>query len=197
MPEASLALDALEYDQHLQAMKRSISQEPGYWYAYRILGMFRHIDTLLSGTPWSGFLSRLSPSTIADIGTADGDLAYFLESKGHVVDAVDCSKTRSDLGLEPVRELGRKLNSNVAVHDIDLDSQFRLPRERYDLAFFMGILYHLKNPYYALEALSKHTKLCLLSTRIARLTPSRTSIAAEPVAYLLDTRESNDDDTNY
>jgi hypothetical protein len=36
-----------------------------------------------------------------------------------------------------------------------------------------------------------------LSTRIARVTPRRTPIEEEPVAYLLGTREANNDPTNY
>jgi hypothetical protein len=61
-----------------------------------------------------------------------------------------------------------------------------------------GVLYHLKNPFYVLEALSKRARYCLLSTRIARFTPDhKTDLREIPVAYLLGDRETNDDPTNY
>ncbi len=100
----------------------------------------------------------------------------------------------------------------MEIREVDLDSQFSLPEKDYNLAFFLGILYHLKNPFYALEALSKSARYCLISTRIARF--NRPATAAEKttaklsqsdrvdfrniaVAYLLDELEANNDPTNY
>jgi hypothetical protein len=56
--------------------------------------------------------------------------------------------------LRGARLLKETLGSKVEIHEVDLDSQFRLPRSDYGLVFFLGILYHLKNPFYALESLS-------------------------------------------
>jgi hypothetical protein len=83
------------------------------------------------------------------------------------------------------------------VYDIDLDGRFHLPRPDYRFAFFLGTLYHLKNPYYVLENLASHADWCVLSTRIAQVTPRQTFIEEDPVAYLLDPREANNDPTNY
>lgn len=70
--------------------------------------------------------------------------------------------------MQGVKLLKEVLSSSVQIHEVDLDSQFSLPEKNYNLAFFLGILYHLKNPFYALEALSKSARYCLISTRIAR-----------------------------
>ena len=94
--------------------------------------------------------------------------------------------------------LARELSSPAGVHDLNLDGQFTLPHPDYGLALFLGILYHLKNPFYVLETLAAYADWCILSTRIAQVTPSkRTRIEEEPVAYLLAPRESNNDPTNY
>jgi hypothetical protein len=85
----------------------------------------------------------------------------------------------------------------VTVHDVDLDSQFALPSEHYDLVFLLGILYHLKNPFYVLEALSHRADRLLLSTRVARYAGDSIGIRELCVAYLLDPHEANNDATNY
>ena len=75
---------------------------------------------------------------------------------------------------------------------------FTLPNERYSVAFFLGALYHLKNPYYALETLAKQASYCILSTRVARCSPSKdVDFSALPIAYLVDPSETNNDPSNY
>jgi hypothetical protein len=86
----------------------------------------------------------------------------------------------------------------VEIHDLDLDARFEMPRTTYDLVVFLGILYHLKNPFYVLETLARATRWCLLSTRVTRFAGEpRVDIHHLPVAYLLDPEECNNDSTNY
>jgi hypothetical protein len=74
----------------------------------------------------------------------------------------------------------------------------------------MGILYHLKNPFYVLEQLSKSAKYAIISTRIMRWSGPEDLLAGDvhprggrqllehlPVAYLLGPAECNNDATNY
>ena len=142
----------------------------------------------------------LDPGTspvIADVGAADGDVAFLLNSLGCEVDIVDHAPTNFN-GLEGARLLARQLNSTVRVVDTDLDHHFTLPRERYNVVLFLGILYHLKNPYNALECLARYTHYCILSTKISELAPDRkTRVGDIPVAYLLGADECNNDSTNF
>lgn len=123
-------------------------------------------------------------------------MAFFLESIGYKLDIIDYGPTNFN-GLRGARLLKERLNSSVGIYEIDLDSQFKMPGEQYDFVFFLGILYHLKNPFYILGSLSRVSKHIVLSTRVARFTPNGTSIQKSPLAYLLSSDESNNDATNY
>lgn len=167
------------------------------WYPYDTLANLIHLNELLHGEHRD--LERLSRGLpVADIGGADGDLAFALEEQGGwEVDIVDTPHQNMN-GLRGARALCDELRSRVTVHDIDLDAQFRLPRERYGLVFLLGILYHLQNPYYVLHQLALHADHCLLSTRVARYAGAeRTRIAELPVAYLVAPDETNNDASNY
>ena len=90
------------------------------------------------------------------------------------------------------------MGSGIQLCDVDLDRQFLLSDRRYDIALLLGVLYHLRNPFYALEELARHASYCVLSTRIARRYPDGTPMPPNfPVAYLLAERELNADETNY
>ncbi len=167
------------------------------WYPYNILGNLVHVDGMLSGE--NRDLSRLAQGLpVADIGAADGDLAFVLEDLGGWdVDIVDTAATNMN-GLQGARALRDHFGSRVQIYDIDLDRQFALPRERYGLVFLLGILYHLQNPFYAMRELAQRSSYCLLSTKVARFAgPARTPIAELPVGYLVAPRETNNDPTNY
>ncbi|HEY2180655.1 MAG TPA: methyltransferase domain-containing protein [Solirubrobacteraceae bacterium] len=167
------------------------------WYPYSILGNLPHLDSLLKGD--NRDLDRFTEDLpVADIGAADGDLAFTLESlAGWEIDIVDTAATNMN-GLRGARALRDHLSSNVKIHDIDLDRQFSLPRDRYGLVFFLGILYHLQNPFYVLRELATRSSYCLLSTKVARFAgPRDTPIENIPVGYLVAPRETNNDPTNY
>jgi tRNA (mo5U34)-methyltransferase len=167
------------------------------WYPYDIFGNIAHLDAMLMGQnrDLDHFAQGLP---VADIGAADGDLAFALEDiGGWEVDIIDTAATNMN-GLRGARALQAYLGSKVGIYDIDLDRQFELPRERYGLVFVLGILYHLQNPYYMLRQLALRSSYCLLSTRVARFAgPERTPIADLPVAYLVAPDETNNDATNY
>lgn len=167
------------------------------WYPYDILANLTHINGMLSGD--NRDLDRFAQGLpVADIGAADGDLAFALEDvAGWQVDIIDTAATNMN-GLRGARALCNHLRSKVAIHDIDLDRQFALPREHYGLVFLLGILYHLQNPYYALRELASRSSYCMLSTKVARFAgPARTPIGDLPVGYLVAPDETNNDATNY
>jgi hypothetical protein len=100
--------------------------------------------------------------------------------------------------MRGVKALKSELRSSVEIHEMDLDAQFRLPQPQYGLVFFLGTLYHLKNPFYALEMLSRHARYSVVSTSITQYVPGvYDTVTATAVAYLADVYELNRDSTNY
>jgi tRNA (mo5U34)-methyltransferase len=168
-----------------------------FWYPYSTLRNVAVLEELCSKAHVNLLeLCRGTHGKVADIGAADGDLAFFLEKLGLSVEAIDNEYTNFNR-LEGARTLKKALNSSVAILSVDLDSQFTLAAQKYDAIFFLGTLYHLKNPFFLLESLARITKYCFLSTRIARQTADGSPLASHPVAYLLEPRECNNDDTNF
>ncbi len=167
------------------------------WYPHSTLGTFKEWNQLLRGK-YRDILSLLGDKPVGDIGAADGDMAFFLESLGvknlHVIDhaPTNCNE------LEGAHLLKKERQSKIEIHDMDLDSFFTLPVKRFGTIFFAGLLYHLKNPYYALEYFAKHTEYMFFNTRIfSRLPGSTIDMREEPIAYFLNDDELNNDPTNY
>ena len=163
------------------------------WYPYDSFANLHHLAPIMPSEFDALLSNRLR---IADIGAADGALSFYLESLGHQCDIYDHAPTNMN-GLEGARTLKRLLNSKVGIFDIDIDSQFKFDRS-YDILIVLGILYHLKNPYYFLETLAGKCRYLLLSTRLARyLSAGGPDVSSLPIAYLLSPMEANNDSTNY
>ncbi|MDR2013027.1 MAG: hypothetical protein LBQ20_08305 [Rhodanobacter sp.] len=184
------------WGENLLRMKENNAPTGFTWYGYDILSNIWHIDALLDSAH-RDFFARIQNMPIADIGAADGDLAFFFEHLGFEVDVIDWPSTNWN-GMRGVRALKELLDAGAWIHEIDLDSQFRLPRSDYGFVFLLGILYHLKNPFYVMEQLARATRYCVLSTRVARRTvDGGVSLDKAPLAYLLAPDECNNDATNY
>ncbi len=187
---------AREFHARLKSVKARVSPRPFEWYPYDSLANVLHLNKLLTG-PNRDLLKLIGDGPVADIGCSDGDLAFFLESLGCKVQAIDHPVANHN-GMQGLKALRTALNSSVDIHTVDLDSQFMLPNDHYRLVFLLGVLYHLKNPLYILEMLARQCDYCVLSTRIANTLPDQgLNLRDAPVAYLLDEDELNDDDTNY
>lgn len=199
---------AREFNKKLDETKKSLDPQDFPWYPYGTLANFAHLETLLSGTEYTEILELARGQPIADIGAADGDTAFFLESLGHQVDAIDYPPTNCN-SCRGIRALKPALDSSIGLHEVDLDAHFELPGQHYGLAFFLGILYHLKNPYGAMESLSRLADYALVSTRIARYNTARENVGNNginrqrqqiediPAAYLVAPMETNNDATNF
>ena len=186
---------AEEFAAVLQSAKDRVHPRNFEWYRYDSLGNLGHLDRLLSSHP--GLVELAGGNPVLDFGCADGDLAFFLESMGLPVVTFDHVRTNHN-GMLGVRALKKELGSKVEIHELDLDNNFEIPEGQYGLALVLGILYHLKNPFYVLETISRRARYCILSTRIARLLPDRkTDVSAVPMAYLLGEDELNADVTNF
>jgi hypothetical protein len=81
---------------------------------------------------------------------------------------------------------------------VDVDQRPNLPASNYGLTLFLGVLYHLKNPFLVLETLARSSRHIFLSSRIASRTPGgELNFGAFPMAYLVDEDELNRDPTNF
>ena len=141
-------------------------------------------------------LSLAETDRALDVGCGDGGLSFFLESCGLRLTAID-SAGPNHSATRGFRTLATALDSSVTFLDHDVDTGLPLNGQTFGLAMCLGVLYHLKNPYLVLESLARHARYCLLSTRVAQVTMNGARIDREPVAYLLDPREANNDPTNY
>ena len=185
------------FERRLNEVKRTCSLPEGRdWYPFHTFSTIDLLEGVLKGERRK-LLALTEGSPVLDVGCGDGGLSFFFEALGLEVDAIDHPATNYN-GMEGVRALKTALKSAVEISEVDLDRQFALPGQTYGLALLLGVLYHLRNPIYVLEALSRRARYCLLSSRIARFTPDHnTDLGAIPVAYLVGERETNDDCTNY
>ena len=188
-----LEQQALIFNKKLEQTKLEIDRDFP-WYPYGTLNNFSHLRRIFNKYPLDTLIGK-SLKTL-DIGAADGDLAFYLESLGYKADIIDFPPTNFN-NLRGANLLKERLGSGVNIYERDLDSQFTGLEEKYGLIVFLGILYHLKNPYYVLEKLSQTTNNLIVSTRIAKMTKNGTQIFKEPVAYLLGPDECNNDSTNF
>jgi tRNA (mo5U34)-methyltransferase len=192
---AQFAAESDSYASDIQKDKLSLAPSD-YWYPYGSLYNLSHLDLLL-GPGHRDLYELAGGQRIADIGAADGDLAFFLAARGFEVDIIDWGPTNFN-GLAGARLLADHYDLPVEVHEVDLDSQFAMPHAHYGLVLFLGILYHLQNPFFILRQLSAHADYLLLSTRVAATTPGGgVDLRNAPVAYLVAPIELNNDPTNY
>lgn len=189
---SELAGKALAFRRRLDEVKRAMAPQPFEWYRYDSLANIAHLDALLTGAG-----RELPDGPILDIGSADGDLAFFLESLGCEVAAVDHPVTNHN-HMAGIRKLKEALHSRITILPMDVDAQFTLPRNDFSLALILGALYHLKNPMFLLETVSRHAQQALISTRLARRIPGLQPSAKDvPMAYLLGADELNADESNF
>lgn len=199
MPQLSAAdlEDALvAFRERVALTRRTINPDRFAWYPYDSLSNVGHLSALLRGTDLT-LGSLLDSGTLLDIGCGDGDLAFFFESLGANVIAMDHPGPNHN-GMRGVRALKDALQSDVDIREIDLDGAWDLHVKGLGLVCMLGVLYHLKNPLQVLEQLARRARYCLISTRIASHLPDRnTRISHLPVAYLVDEFELNGDNSNF
>jgi len=164
------------------------------WYPYNSLDNVYNLNTFVDPK------AQLVPDrgSVLDIGCADGDMGFLFQSLGCQVDFLDNAATNFN-DCRGVKLSAALLRHTGRVIERDIDFGFELDRD-YDLALFLGTLYHLRNPALALLRLAEHCEQMLLSTRVLSRLPAQhsgTIVATAPLAYLVDTLELNSDPTNW
>lgn len=179
----------------------SIKQSPDAatisWYRYDSFSVLPVFQQLLSNPSRSIADLAGSSCPVLDVGCGDGQLSFLFESLGYPVVAVDNVNTNCNR-MQGVHYLKSRLHSGIEIHSIDIDNSATLPDVSFRLVLFFGVLYHLKNPFQALENLARRASHCVMSTRIAAYTPDvAVAIKDYPLAYLVGQNELNGDSTNY
>ena len=194
----SLKVQARDFHERLSRIKQetTLPHETAQWYPWNSLAQFDVLDGFLKGDT-GGLLRLIGSDPVLDVGCGDGDIAFFLESLGARVDAVDYEPANYN-ALIGVRRLREILKSPLTILASDIDTQPVFPGDNYGFALMLGVLYHLKNPFLVLEALARRARYAFFSTRIAQRGPDRkTDYGQFPVAYLVEEDELNEDDTNF
>jgi tRNA (mo5U34)-methyltransferase len=193
---AELTRRADDFARRLEEIQRGIPAD-FTWYPHDTIGGLCTLEQLLPAGR-RDLASLVGGDPVLDVGCGDGRLAFFLESLGCRVVAIDNPETNAN-EMRGVRALGRALGSSVEICEQNIDGGFWPPGDDYfGVAFLFGVLYHLKNPYQVLENLARRARHVILSTRIARFDPTRTAdIGRLPVAWLLEDSEISGDATNY
>jgi tRNA (mo5U34)-methyltransferase len=191
-----LAKQAKVFRSRLDEVKAEIPlPEPG-WYPFDSLAAFLRLHHLLRERH-RRLLALTGDRPVLDVGCGDGTVSFFLESLGCAVHALDNEQTNFNR-MRGVRALKGALGSSVEIHAADLDTQFALPDVTFGLTIFLGTLYHLKNPFFVLEALARRTRYCVMSTRLAKFADGiDPEVQRLAVAYLVDEHELNLDRTNF
>jgi tRNA (mo5U34)-methyltransferase len=189
MRMSELTIAEAGFRSRLRSVRKSVTDLR--WYPYSSLNnisiLARFLPPDLEIVPAGG--------SVLDIGAADGDMGFFFQSLGCDVDFLDNAVTNFN-DCEGIRRTASLLGRPQKLIERDIDRGFELDRD-YDLAIFLGTLYHLRNPALSLVRLAQRCHRALISTRVMSHLPDGRNVEAAALAYLLDTREANDDPTNY
>lgn len=127
----------------------------------------------------------MTGKTVLDIGAKDGYHSFDCEKRGAIVTAADVVHRDN---FDVAKKI---LGSNVQFHNTDL---FDLPAagQAYDIVIFYGVLYHLKNPFGAIEAARALTRGRLyLESYYIKAAPDQSIMKFYPG------RELNNDPSNW
>ena len=166
--------------------------------------------------------ARLDASnrTMIDIGCANGDLGFAFEEAGFSVALLDRSHVAEAAGSQVQQDaplvaslMARQLGSRAVIFNEDVDDGFDPDRvlegfarsfvgdppfERFALGVMVGVLYHLKNPYAAIEKLRRLCDHLVVGTWVMDCLPKRwRMVADDQVVFLLGDRQLADDPSNY
>lgn len=168
------------------------------FYPYSSLSNIYHLNKLLHGVV-DNFEELLIGKSVMDIGTADGDMSLYAEYIGAKdVTVIEYSPTNYN-NLKGLYFLRDHFKNDTKIIECDIDTQQWPALKPVDFTFFLGILYHLKNPLYCLENLAKVTRTAVFSSRVFDTMSQfrNASFTEEQVAYLWKPAEVNNDDTNW
>jgi tRNA (mo5U34)-methyltransferase len=134
------------------------------------------------------FKSGIKGKTIVDIGCWDGFNSFEAELRGasrvlatdHFAWSNDCWGHRGAFDLAK-----RGLKSSVEVRDIPLDDMSVVSVGQFDIVLFLGVFYHLKNPFADLQRVAMIAKeTIVVETHMDALDYPRPAMVFYPTAEL-------------
>jgi tRNA (mo5U34)-methyltransferase len=133
-------------------------------------------------------------SSVLDVGPADGDIAFLFADAGCHVHAIEHPVMNFNKGAA-IRSLNEVLEGKVSLEFTDVDLGFTLNRQ-YDLCVMTGVAYHLRNPILVYMTLAQHCRYLITNTKVTDQI-NGLNVTDVPLAYLVDTRECNNDPSNW
>lgn len=110
----------------------------------------------------------LSGKRVLDIGCADGYFTFLAETRGANVVAIDAWPQQGFFFAHEVR------GSKAEFHRMDIYDLQPDTFGAFDIVFFMGVYYHLKNPILALERIASVTReMAIIESQIIDLEPGQ------------------------
>lgn len=148
----------------------------------------------------SSIPKNLKDKTVLDIGCWDGFFSFECEKRGAKVTAIDNKQQEKFVescygkcidGTNGLKVAKKILNSKINFMEMDL-YDLEESKKEFDTVLLFGVLYHLKNPYKALEILYKVTKELLVIESHYIKTKLNT-----PIMRFYPGKELNNDPTNW
>jgi len=126
--------------------------------------------------------------SVLDIGTCDGKWAFESEKRNAKrIVAVDAWQTSFDQNEKPFRICKEIFNSKAVLYTLDVLDVEKL-NEKFDVILFLGIFYHMMDPFLALQKLfDVCNELVIMEGEILQ--------SEQPISYCFKSGELNDDVT--
>lgn len=119
------------------------------------------------------FPADMTGKTVLDIGCNAGFYSHQLHARGARVTAID----HDPRYLAQARFAAETVGAEIEFHELDVYDVDRLGR-RFDYVLFMGVLYHLRYPLYALDKVARLPRERLVFQSMLRGHPG--SVPVEP-----------------
>jgi predicted RNA methylase len=103
--------------------------------------------------------------SVLDLGAGEGAMAIGLWEKGFR--NITCVEARP-LNVEKARFAARVFGASLDLHCTTVEEFLRTDTDRYDIVLFMGLLYHVLNPFGMIEQIGRSTRqFVVLETAIS------------------------------